>query len=100
MSTNEQPTGGGRSPRPAADNGRGALAGVSGSKKADWSLISCLAGFLFLPAFLVAIALGVLALRDIQREPEAGGRSKAILGICLGAAGLVVCGVFLLRTVA
>jgi ABC-type Fe3+ transport system permease subunit len=61
------------------------------SKKAIWSLTLgglsiCLGLFTAVPA----IILGVLALRDVQRNPTRRGESLAVAGMALGAIGIVV----------
>jgi hypothetical protein len=46
-------------------------------------------GFLILPAPL-ALVLGIIALVDIGRHPEKGGRGRAIFAIVVGALGSIL----------
>lgn len=65
------------------------------SGRSGWAIAAGYLGLLsllFVPAPL-AIAAGVMALRDLRRHPELGGRGRAYFGLvmgCLGTALLIV----------
>lgn len=61
------------------------------SRKATWALICGIAGMIVFALVFstVAIALGVVAKNEIERDPHLHGQGKAIAGIVLGVIGLV-----------
>jgi hypothetical protein len=72
------------------------------SRKATWALVCGIAGLIVFALLFstVAIALGVVAKNEIDRDPQLHGRGKATAGIVLGVIGLVFFAVFLAATVA
>jgi uncharacterized membrane protein len=60
------------------------------NKQAIWSLVASGIGILCGIGSIVGIVLGVIALNQISRRPNEGGRGLAIAGIALGAVTLVV----------
>jgi len=56
-----------------------------------FALIPCLAP--------VALVLGILAYRDLQKHPEQGGMGRAIFGLVMGALGTLALLAFLLFSV-
>ena len=64
--------------------------------KSRWATISLILGIFCFVHFLgaekgiLAVIFGVLALREISKNPAIKGRGKAIVGIILGLAGVVV----------
>lgn len=71
--------------------------GERSSGKATASLVVAILGLIVAGVVLglVAIVLGVLARRDIAREPGLGGGGRATAGIVLGAIGFVLAVVIL-----
>ena len=67
------------------------------SRKAHWALVSGIIGVFVLALVFstVAIALGVVAKNEMDRDPELEGRGKAIAAIVLGVIGLVVFAVWM-----
>lgn len=58
------------------------------------SISAIAAGYLGLLSLLIlpapfSILLGVLALREIKKDPKLGGRGRAIFGIVMGIVGIV-----------
>ena len=72
------------------------------SRKAKWALASGVTGMFVLALLFstVAIALGVVAKNEIDRDPELEGRGKAVAAIVLGVIGLVVFAVWMTAQVA
>ncbi|QKT06438.1 DUF4190 domain-containing protein [Gordonia sp. X0973] len=66
------------------------------------ALVSGLAGFLCCPAGIVALVLGIVALRQINETPEpaSGDRGMAIAGIVLGAVFTLIAVVYLVIIIA
>ena len=81
--------------QPASDRVSETSAGGGEQRKSGKAIASLVTGILGLLVAgiilgLVAIVLGVMARRDIEREPGLGGRGMATTGIVLGAIGLVL----------
>ena len=65
-------------------------------KKSVWAVASLIAGiFCFIQLLgaekgILAVIFGILALKEISTDPEIKGRGKAVAGMILGIAGIVV----------
>jgi hypothetical protein len=72
------------------------------SRKATWALVCGIAGLIVFALLFstVAIALGVVAKNEIDRDPHLHGQGKAIAGIVLGVIGLVLFAVIVVATMA
>jgi hypothetical protein len=76
------------------------LVGKSG--RSAWAIAAGYAGlFALIPFFtLIALILGIIAIRDIKKHPKRHGMGRAIFGLVMGILGTIFLGLIVVFIVA